>query len=90
MEMALVGQFGFWQILVIIVLVVLLFGRGKISQLMGDAAKGINAFKRGMRDSENDEESQRAINEGGPTVEARPTEARSGSANANAEQRGNS
>lgn len=55
MEMALVGQFGFWQILVIIVLVVLLFGRGKISQLMGDAAKGINAFKRGMKEGEDDE-----------------------------------
>ncbi|MEM9050058.1 MAG: twin-arginine translocase TatA/TatE family subunit [Pseudomonadota bacterium] len=37
-----------WQILVIAVVVVLLFGRGKISSLMGDVAKGIKSFKRGM------------------------------------------
>ena len=33
---------GFWQIAVVVILVVLLFGRGKISSLMGDVAKGIN------------------------------------------------
>ena len=32
---------GFWQIAIVVVLVVLLFGRGKISSLMGDVAKGI-------------------------------------------------
>ena len=39
---------GFWQIAVVVILVVLLFGRGKISSLMGDVAKGINSFKKGM------------------------------------------
>ena len=39
---------GFWQIAVVVILVVLLFGRGKISSLMGDVAKGIKSFKRGM------------------------------------------
>ena len=39
---------GFWQIAIVVVLVVLLFGRGKISSLMGDVAKGIKSFKRGM------------------------------------------
>ncbi|SEA73181.1 twin-arginine translocase TatA/TatE family subunit [Rubrimonas cliftonensis] len=39
-----------WQILIVVLLVVLLFGRGKISALMGDMAKGIKAFKRGMAD----------------------------------------
>ena len=39
---------GFWQIAIIVVLVVLLFGRGKISDLMGDVAKGIKSFKKGM------------------------------------------
>ena len=39
---------GFWQIAVVDILVVLLFGRGKISSLMGDVAKGIKSFKKGM------------------------------------------
>ena len=39
---------GFWQIAMIVILVVLLFGRGKISSLMGDVAKGIKSFKKGM------------------------------------------
>ena len=41
---------SFWQIAIVIVLVVLLFGRGKISSLMGDVAKGIKSFKKGMSD----------------------------------------
>ena len=41
---------SFWQIAIVVVLVVLLFGRGKISSLMGDVAKGIKSFKRGMSD----------------------------------------
>ena len=41
---------GFWQIAIVIILVVLLFGRGKISSLMGDVAKGIKSFKKGMSD----------------------------------------
>ena len=43
---------GFWQIAVVVVLVVLLFGRGKISSLMGDVAKGIKSFKKGMSSDE--------------------------------------
>ena len=41
---------SFWQIAIVVVLVVLLFGRGKISSLMGDLAKGIKSFKKGMSD----------------------------------------
>ncbi|MEM8785450.1 MAG: twin-arginine translocase TatA/TatE family subunit [Pseudomonadota bacterium] len=37
---------SFWQIILVLVLVVLLFGRGKISELMGDVAKGIKSFKK--------------------------------------------
>ena len=43
---------GFWQIAVVVILVVLLFGRGKISSLMGDVAKGIKSFKKGMSSEE--------------------------------------
>ena len=45
---------GFWQIAIVVVLVVLLFGRGKISSLMGDVAKGIKSFKKGMSDTSNE------------------------------------
>ena len=41
-----------WQIIIVGVLLVLLFGRGKISEMMGDVAKGIKAFKKGMSEDE--------------------------------------
>ena len=41
---------SFWQIAIVVVLVVLLCGRGKISSLMGDVAKGIKSFKKGLSD----------------------------------------
>ena len=44
---------SFWQIAIVVILVVLLFGRGKISSLMGDVAKGIKSFKKGMSDDPN-------------------------------------
>ena len=48
---------GFWQIAIVVILVVLLFGRGKISSLMGDVAKGIKSFKKGMSDTDNPDQS---------------------------------
>ena len=47
---------GIWQIVIIVILVVLLFGRGKISSLMGDLAKGIKSFKKGMASDVDDNE----------------------------------
>jgi len=41
---------SFWQIALVIVLFILLFGRGKIPQLMSDLAEGINSFKKGVKD----------------------------------------
>ncbi len=46
---------SFWQIAIVVALVVLLFGRGKISSLMGDVAKGIKSFKKGMKDPTSDD-----------------------------------
>lgn len=46
---------SWFQILIVIVLLVLLFGRGKISELMGDVAKGIKSFKKGISEDEADE-----------------------------------
>lgn len=56
-----------WQIAVVVVLVVLLFGRGKISGLMGDLAQGIKSFRKGMR--EDVEEPAKAV-KAPTTVEA--------------------
>ena len=41
-----------WQLLIVLVIVLLLFGRGKIPQLMGDMARGIKSFKKGMSEEE--------------------------------------
>ncbi len=52
-----------WQIAVVIVLVILLFGRGKISSLMGDVAKGIKSFKKGMSSDATDESEPKNISD---------------------------
>lgn len=46
------GAMSFWHWALVILVVVLLFGRGKVSDLMGDVAKGIKSFKKGMADDE--------------------------------------
>lgn len=46
---------SWFQILIVVVLLVLLFGRGKISDLMGDVAKGIKSFKKGISEDEETE-----------------------------------
>ncbi|MDC0033015.1 twin-arginine translocase TatA/TatE family subunit [Alphaproteobacteria bacterium] len=56
------GTFSIWHWLIVLVVVLVLFGgRGKLSQLMGDMAKGITAFKKGLKDEnaiEKDDESK--------------------------------
>lgn len=52
---------SFWQIALVVLLFVLLFGRGKISDLMGDVAKGIKSFKKGM--SEDEDEDNKPVEE---------------------------
>ena len=54
---------GFWQIAIVVILVVLLFGRGKISSLMGDVAKGIKSFKKGMSTDATEEKKKKNISE---------------------------
>jgi sec-independent protein translocase protein TatA len=44
-------QMGPWQLLLIAVVVLVLFGRGKVSSLMGEVGKGITAFKKGVKES---------------------------------------
>ena len=54
---------GIWQIAIVVILVVLLFGRGKISSLMGDVAKGIKSFKKGMATDVNEDDVPKNISE---------------------------
>ena len=46
------GSMSIWHWIVVIAVVLLLFGRGKISELMGDVAQGIKSFKKGMSEDE--------------------------------------
>ena len=52
------GSFSIWHWLIVLAVVALLFGgRGKLSGLMGDAAKGIKAFREGLKDTDSDKPS---------------------------------
>lgn len=63
-------QPGIWQILIVAIVVLVLFGRGRISEMMGDFGKGISSFKKGMS------EESRASSDPAPRIEApSPTQA---------------
>ncbi len=61
------GGFSLWHWLVVGVIILLLFGKGRFSDMMGDVAKGIKSFKKGMAE---DDDAHRRI-EGDRTVDAR-------------------
>jgi len=65
---------GFWQIAIVVVLVVLLFGRGKISSLMGDVAKGIKSFKKGMSDESSTTDQSKNISSEDTSIEDQDSE----------------
>ncbi|MFN3989795.1 MAG: twin-arginine translocase TatA/TatE family subunit [Erythrobacter sp.] len=46
------GGIGIWQILIVALVVLVLFGRGRISEMMGDFGKGISSFKKGMSEGD--------------------------------------
>tara|TARA_R110000787_G_scaffold285205_1_gene400347 strand:+ start:700 stop:939 length:240 start_codon:yes stop_codon:yes gene_type:complete len=56
------GSFSLMHWVLVILVIVLLFGGGRISSLMGDVAKGIKAFKKGMADDDNDTAAPRPVN----------------------------
>jgi sec-independent protein translocase protein TatA len=61
------GSFSIWHWMIVLVIVLLVFGRGKIPELMGDMAKGIKSFKKGMADDDTADDTK--------TVEHRADEA---------------
>ncbi|EFH09108.1 twin-arginine translocase TatA/TatE family subunit [Pseudoroseomonas cervicalis] len=75
------GSFSIWHWLVVLLVVLLLFGGGKISGLMGDLAKGIKSFKQNMKEDDDKDASmaaeappsQPAGNLSGPAAQARAT-----------------
>ena len=60
------GSFSIWHWMVVLLVVLLLFGSGKVSNLMGDFAKGIKSFKKNM--AEDDDASMAASADKPPTV----------------------
>ena len=58
------GSFSVWHWLIVLVIVLVLFGRGKIPELMGDVAKGIKSFKKGISEDDNSDTTR--------TVEQKP------------------
>ena len=60
------GGASIWHWIVVGLIVVLLFGRGKISDMMGDVAKGIKAFKKGMSEEDAPDERRRLASRAGP------------------------
>ena len=56
------GTFSIWHWVIVLVVVLVLFGgRGKLSQLMGDMAKGITAFKKGLKDEQSNDTEAKVI-----------------------------
>jgi len=53
-------QPGIWQILIVAIVVLILFGRGRISEMMGDFGKGISSFKKGMTEEPSSTETSKA------------------------------
>lgn len=62
------GSLSIWHWIIVIAVVLLLFGRGKISELMGDVAQGIKAFKKGMSDDDKTAETSEPMK----TIDSKP------------------
>ena len=60
------GFGSIWHWVIVLVIVLLLFGSGKIPSLMGDLAKGIKSFKKGMKDLKDDDDTNTTA---GKTIE---------------------
>lgn len=71
------GSFSIWHWMIVLVILLLLFGRGKIPDLMGDVAKGIKSFKQGMADDDaepDDKDAKTVEHRTDETVKAAPRE----------------
>jgi sec-independent protein translocase protein TatA len=62
------GSFSIWHWLIVLVILLLVFGRGKIPELMGDMAKGIKSFKKGMAEDDTVDDSRTVEHRADETV----------------------
>lgn len=67
------GFGSIWHWVIVLIVVLLLFGSGKISGIMGDVAKGIKAFKKGMKEDESETSESRTTLEGNATTKEKDT-----------------
>ncbi|WP_095012829.1 twin-arginine translocase TatA/TatE family subunit [Tsuneonella mangrovi] len=69
-------QVGVWQLLIIALVILVLFGKGRISEMMGDFGRGINSFKQGMNEGEKGEthKLQPPQADPAPTAEPKPAD----------------
>lgn len=60
---------GFWQVILILVIVLIIFGAGKLPKVMGDVAKGVKSFKSGMKDEDDaPQDVNKTINQPAPAA----------------------
>ena len=71
------GQIGIWQILIVAIVILVLFGRGRISEMMGDFGKGVSSFKKGLNEDDKPKDEPSARIEG-PQVDPASTETKQG------------
>jgi sec-independent protein translocase protein TatA len=64
------GGLSIWHLLILGIVVMLLFGKGRISDIMGDTAKGIKAFKKGISEEENAPVEARQVTQAAPAADA--------------------
>ncbi|WP_341705375.1 twin-arginine translocase TatA/TatE family subunit [Ferrovibrio sp.] len=72
------GSFSIWHWIIVLVIVLLLFGRGKIPSLMGDVAAGIKSFRKGMKEEPGAEPKDKPAD---PTVINQQSQPTGGAAN---------
>ena len=72
------GSFSIWHWLILIVVVMLVFGKGKISDVMGDFAKGIKSFKKGMAEDDEAAQAPQQPPKALDSIAAKPEQERSG------------
>ena len=71
------GSIGLWQVVIVGLVILILFGRGRISEMMGDFGKGISSFKKGMSDEQEAKPASKAQIEA-PAKDAAPSETKTG------------
>jgi sec-independent protein translocase protein TatA len=77
------GSLSIWHWMIVLVIVLVLFGRGRVSEIMGDFGKGIKSFKEGM----NEEEAKKSASTPAPAPQITATQQDAPVAPANAENK---